>query len=140
MINARNTAFWDIVKARNRQLENMGFNPWSAQLSMEELTVQILREQASRAGRRPKADWLTSQICRIVDVNADISEETLRKRLSKLANVEFHDSDEMPITPARATSICYVHRGREKEILCSGLKDRLSRAKKDRAKRIARLT
>jgi hypothetical protein len=140
IINIRNKAFWDGVSARNRQLEDKGFELWGDPLNKAQHKGQVLKEQASKGGRSPKADWLTVQIRLAVDKHPDISELDLKKRLSKLRDVTFHDANEMPTSPDRGITICYPNGLSDREIPCSGLKDRLSRAKRDRAKRIARLT
>jgi len=131
MMNVRNEFFWKGFASRNEQLEDMGFNPWARPLDKSQIQGQILREQASKGGQASKADWLTLAIRRIVDESPEVSENNLRKKLSRLPDVEFWDDSDIVTRPTHATWICYVVRGHTKKVRCSGLKDRLSRTKKE---------
>ena len=139
MMDASNKAFWGGIAARNRELEDLKFNLRELDADREQLKKETLRELATKGGRAPKPDWLTSEIARIVDRHPDISESALRKQLASCPEVQFLDETGLLTSPAHATQISYAHRGGEKVIPCSGLKDRLSRAKRNRANRIARL-
>jgi hypothetical protein len=131
MMDASNKAFWGGIAARNRELEDMGFNLWDPPVDIDQIKKETLRELATKGGRASKPDWLTSEIARIVDRHPDISEVALRKQLAGRPEVQFLDETGFS-SPADATQISYAHRGGEKVIPCSGLKDRLSRAKKSR--------
>jgi hypothetical protein len=109
----------------------MGFNLWDPPLDRSQIQDQILSEQAAKGGQASKADWLTVEIRRMVNENPEVSENALRKQLSKLPEVEFLCDSDMQVSPTLATRIRFMSHGRLKEIPCSGLKDRLSRAKKD---------
>jgi hypothetical protein len=139
MMNAINKSFWNGIAARDRQLEDRGIDLWTTPFSRSQFQDQILKAQASKGGQAAKADWLTLEIRRIVDRNPEVSENDLRNQLSKLDEVEFLSDTDMPVRHNLAIRICYMSHGRWKKIPCSGLKDRLSRTKKIRAKRIARL-
>jgi hypothetical protein len=139
MMDAMNKAFWGVITPLNREIEDLKFNLRELAADREQLKKETLRELATKGCRASKPDWLTSEIARIVDLQPDISESALRKQLARCPEVQFLSETGLWASPARPTQISYAHRGGERVIPCSGLKDRLSRAKKNRANRIARL-
>jgi hypothetical protein len=133
--NKRNVHYWEGVRAsENRQ----AINPLYYDPSL--LRKTVLTDLAAKGGRAQKADRLTLLVRRIVDERRDISEKQLRKALVGEPGIEFLDSnDDVTRCLEKAVQIRFLdRRGREKEIPIARLKDRLSRAKTFRAKRIAR--
>jgi hypothetical protein len=132
--------FWAGMVARARQFEDAPLAERVYPHEKEEFRSEFLRDLAAKGGRAPKADVLTVAIREIVEQCPDISEKGLRKMLTRYPGIDFLNCNDMETNGLGAvTKIRYENRaGLEEEIPVSALKDRLSRAKSIRAKRLAR--
>jgi hypothetical protein len=136
MFNVDSKMFWAVIEAGEREFGYV--RPPSdsiCQIGLKDWVKITRGERASTRGKHPKPDLLNLAIQTIVGDRPDINEAAMRRSLWLTREFAFLDANDLEVGAlASATQIRWESKsGRDKVAPLSGLKDRLSRAKKIRA-------